>query len=85
MNVTSTSDAAHAFDSSAATPRVAYWKIYRGTKPMASLGDNVRLSLPKAVHSNGAVSPAMRAMARNTPVMIAERAAGTATRSTVCQ
>jgi hypothetical protein len=39
----------------------------------------------KAVISNGAVSPAMRAIARNAPVMIAGSAAGTDTRRTVCQ
>ena len=40
---------------------------------------------PRAVRIKGAVSPAMRPTASSTPVMIAGRAAGITTRSTVCR
>src|SRR5437870_4560948 len=59
--------------------------MYTGSDGVKSLGDVGQNWLLDAVSSSGAVSPATRAMERNTAVMMAGRAAGTVTRTTVCQ
>src|SRR5690606_38248046 len=53
----------------------AYWKITTGRLAMGAFMFMDMNWLFSAVNSKGAVSPEIRAMANNTPVMIPERAA----------
>src|ERR1017187_490126 len=69
-----TSAPAHAWRCQSSYGEMAYEKIWSGSAAMGSFKWWVQNRLPKAVNSRGAVSPAMRATASNTPVTIPLRA-----------
>src|SRR5262245_21401411 len=58
---------------------VAYFQMYGGSVGVKSLSEYGQSLLKPAVRSNGAVSPAMRAIDRKIAVMMAGSAAGTVT------